>query len=657
MKESRWIWYPGDFEIYHGMVQNFSREERGFRWPAYWHIDDCRKNVKFINQYCLEKPEPFSVSSHSMGYLLVNGVKRKYGEEIQCEKGTVTIEAFAGQVTGVPSIYVEGETIRSDESWKVTDFAGDAVTVGYSPLYTEKEADPSVWEYQMRTVLPEEIVEEGGGLLFIFSEELNGTLEIQFPKGFRRTLLCYGESKAEAMDTEKCYYSQLLTGAEDAICRRAFRYIFIPGAGAGEIDLKALNLYTDIPIKAGFRCNDPMMNRIWETAQRTFQLCSEIFFVDGIKRDRWIWAGDAYQSYYVNQYLMFDEEINKRTMWALRGNDPVRQHINTITDYSMLWIISIYNHYFMTGDLDFVKAIYPKITTMMDFLEGQLDENGFFVGRPGDWIFLDWTEMDKDGPVCGEQMLLAMCYKTMETLSQLADSRKDAPGSYNHKLSVLLERIDQKYWREEKGAYIDSFTSGKDHVTRHANIFAVLFGFAVGKKKDTIRRKVLLNQEIPAITTPYFKFYELEALCLLEERKDVKKIIKTYWGGMLDQGAVTFWEEYDPDKKAEDQYEMYGDPYGKSLCHGWAASPIYLIGRYFIGLKATDIAYRTFVVEPDLTLFDRFDCHFPIKGGTVAVKWDGRELSVQTDRNGGILKLGDKNIVLKADELCKLIIT
>lgn len=25
-----WLWYPGDFEIHQGMLQNFTREERGF---------------------------------------------------------------------------------------------------------------------------------------------------------------------------------------------------------------------------------------------------------------------------------------------------------------------------------------------------------------------------------------------------------------------------------------------------------------------------------------------------------------------------------------------------------------------------------------------------------------------------------------------------
>ena len=38
MSKSYWIWYPGDFELYHAMKQNFSRVERGFGWPAFWKI-------------------------------------------------------------------------------------------------------------------------------------------------------------------------------------------------------------------------------------------------------------------------------------------------------------------------------------------------------------------------------------------------------------------------------------------------------------------------------------------------------------------------------------------------------------------------------------------------------------------------------------------
>ena len=47
MSKSYWIWYPGDFELYHGMKQNFSRVERGFGWPAFWKSEGFRNRVLF----------------------------------------------------------------------------------------------------------------------------------------------------------------------------------------------------------------------------------------------------------------------------------------------------------------------------------------------------------------------------------------------------------------------------------------------------------------------------------------------------------------------------------------------------------------------------------------------------------------------------------
>lgn len=72
-------------------------------------------------------------------------------------------------------------------------------------------------------------------------------------------------------------------------------------------------------------------------------------------------------------------------------------------------------------------------------------------------------------------MLLAMCYQTMA--QQMSWLLGDG-SAWEKKYQALASKIEKFYWNEEKGAYIDSFSSGKNNVTRHANIFAILFGFA-----------------------------------------------------------------------------------------------------------------------------------------------------------------------------------
>jgi hypothetical protein len=39
----------------------------------------------------------------------------------------------------------------------------------------------------------------------------------------------------------------------------------------------------------------------------------------------------------MNYYLFFDNEAVKRTIWLLRGKDPVTSHTNTIMDYTFFW--------------------------------------------------------------------------------------------------------------------------------------------------------------------------------------------------------------------------------------------------------------------------------------------------------------------------------
>src|SRR5690606_12403601 len=138
------------------------------------------------------------------------------------------------------------------------------------------------------------------------------------------------------------------------------------------------------------------------------------------------------------------------------------------------------------------------------------------------------------------------------------------------------------------------------HVTRYTNMFAIFFDYLSASEREGVKTSVLLNKHVPQITTPYMRFYELEALCTLGEHEYVLQEMRDYWGGMLALGATSFWEEYNPAKKGAAHYAMYGRPFGKSLCHSWGASPIYLLGKYYLGVKPIQPGYSEYRVEPNL---------------------------------------------------------
>ena len=623
-KTSYWLWYPGDFELYHALKQNFSRVERGCAWPAFWKSEGFRNRVVFRRWYDLPEETTFFVTgvAGSVGYVQLDEEKHPFDTLIFCTPGKHRISIHVGCIGCVPSVFVSGDVICSDDGWQAEDYAAPPVPAAHNRYYTDSSKDPSEWSYSERVYEPVAVEEINQGVLYTFETELTASLEVI---GSGSPLVYLGESRAEAIDTKNCYFFCRPDTITGRCPRQAVRYAFLPDVRKGDYSVRAIHQFTDIPQRASFTCDDDELNRIFQVAAHTFSLCSGCFFLDGIKRDKWIWGGDAYQSMFVNRYLTADAEIEKRTLLALRGNDPVTTHVNTITDYSLLWIISLGVYYESYGDDGFIRQMYPKARSLLELCLSQRDENGFLIGRKQDWVFIDWADFDRDGPLCAEQMLLAASCRIMAMFAP--DEEKQ---TYLSLYDELLEKIDRFFWDGEKQAYIDSFLSGRRHVTRHANIFAIVFDLADESRKQLLASSVLFNPSVPSIKTPYFRFYELEALCRLGYLKEVLQEIKSYWGGMLHLGAVTFWEEYDPSKPLEQQYEMYGDPFGKSLCHAWSASPIYLLARYFAGLRPLEPGGTEFEAAPQTQFFRELDCTFPMGQKQVHITLHNGQVSVES---------------------------
>jgi hypothetical protein len=621
------------------MLLHCRREERDLMLPAFWHIDNCYPSVLFRRRGKTESAAVLYVRGTGIGYVEIDKKKYPYGK-IALAPGEHGILIAAASPGGFPAVYVRGGGFDSGEGWEASCLDGQWLAAGWNAMYGEPGDNPAVFKFSYKTVDPEKVRETKGGVLYDFGRELFAKLRYDKP-GFS---VFYGESEAEALDTRWSYLRDAVSGDSGSgeLKARAFRYVFVPGGSHPE--LKARHEYLPLKRRGSFRCSDEKINRIWETSACTFELNSREFFLDGIKRDRWVWSGDAYQSYFVNNYLFFDTDIAKRTMIALRGRDPVRQHINTILDYSFYWIIAVEGYYKTTGDLPFIRFLLPGMKSLMDFCLDRRDQRGFAAGREGDWVFIDWADMDKTGALAAEQFLFVRALEATAYILRITGADEEP---YKTEAAELLKKIDEYFWDDEQHAYIDSFESGKRKVTRHANIFAVLFGYADRGRKDHIIRHVLDNDRIPGITTPYFKFYELEALCKTGKKNIAREHMLSYWGGMLDLGVSSFWEEYYPDMQFPEHYAMYGDKFGKSLCHAWASSPIYLLGRYFLGVEA---GTGGFIAEPDLGGFDWIEGRVPSVLGDIEIYADRKIIRVYAEKSRGALIHRGKEIRVNPGE-------
>ena len=94
---------------------------------------------------------------------------------------------------------------------------------------------------------------------------------------------------------------------------------------------------------------------------------------------------------------------------------------------------------------------------------------------------------------------------------------------------------------------------------------------------------------------------------------------------------------------------MYNGKYEKSLCHAWGAGPIYLFGKYYLGVYATSPGYNTFTVMPSLGGLKQISGTVPINGGTVQVSLSQNELTVTATKEGGTLIWNQNSFALKKD--------
>jgi alpha-L-rhamnosidase len=645
-----WIWYPGDFEIWLSNDMQVKRGEREALFMPFWRYYSHQPLVNFTRQVELAEPEAVDVQAEGKYSVQVDG-KFVQGDlrHIVLPAGKHGINVQVYNAATPPAIHVQGKTVRSDASW----------TVGPQPYYKPLHGAPvqaASWHfdtpatppsrYRLATrEMPAASVRRGAGSLLVdFGQETIGFVKLKNVTGRGKVTLYYGESLEEALATDTCETLDRLTAAGDGDVvsphSRAMRYVnirFDQGMDAGDVSL----LYEYLPLtqRGTFNSSDAALNRIWDVSLRTLELNTREFFLDGIKRDHWIWSGDAVQAYLMNYYAFFDSDTVKRTTWALRGADPVDMHINTILDYSLYWFIGIQDYYRYTGDEAFVRSIYPRMVTLMDFVLGRRNADGMLEGLPGDWVFVDWAPMPTDGELAVIQLLLA---RSLEAMADSATLVKDAAraAQYRQLAAGLKQKIMAAFWDPQRQALVHRRKDGKRDtlVTRHPNMFALMFGYLDAAQAQAVKRGVLMNDEVQKITTPYMRFYELAALAESGQHDYVTGQVRDYWGGMLKDGATCFWEQYDPKQQAPGRYAMYGKAFGMSLCHAWGASPLYLFGRYYLGVQPTQPGYAAYVVEPHLGGLEWIEGKVPTPHGDIEVRASRTEIRVRAQDGQGVLR-------------------
>lgn len=457
------------------------------------------------------------------------------------------------------------------------------------------------------------VIPPGGELLLDFGIELHGQLTVNSDAMQCSALkVTFGESVSEALGTpttDHAPHQELLTIpmlGQVNFGNTAFRFVRLEvPADRPEVKLTgvcATAIYRDWEYVGYFDSDDERLNRIWHTGAYTVHLNCQDYIYDGVKRDRLVWMGDLHPEICGILSVFDDVSLIPASLDFVRDHTPLPRVMNNITSYSLWWIVNQYEYYLHRGDLAYLQEQRAYLTGLLRQLEGYVNQDGSEAVPPR--RFLDWP--NNDNPVAMHAGLQGLLCRAFQCGAKLC-------GALGIDASRPLE-----FARRMMGHVPDCGDS------KAAAAMLTLSGIAD-------RSDVLARDPFRGVST-FYGYYML----LAQPTAPALELIRRFWGGMLDYGATTFWEDFDLDwlkntspiseLPVPGKDDLHAD-FGKycyrglrhSLCHGWAAGPTPFLSERVLGVKFLEPGGRKVAVSPELCGLDFAEGSVPTPFGPVRV--------------------------------------
>lgn len=331
--------------------------------------------------------------------------------------------------------------------------------------------------------------------------------------------------------------------------------------------------------------NDLELEKIYHVAIKTLADCMSDVFEDGPKRDRRLWLGDLRLQALSNYKSFKQNDLVKRCLYLFAGmaSSDGRISANVFTkpkvnpddtflfDYSLFFISVLHDFIKNDGESNILEELYPIAKKQMDYSLKFVGENGQIECSDDYPVFIDWSnEFSKD--VCAQAVIIY----TLKQFIYLANKLGQETQNYQSILDKLETYSKNVLFNSEKNMF--QCQNGEFNIA--SQVWMVLAKVFTKEINNSIMDTAYDNFfPITGIATPYMYHHITEALFISGHYERAIALLKSYWGKMIDLGADTFWEAFDPDQP---DYSPYGSPIISSYCHAWSCTPIYLINKYVL---------------------------------------------------------------------------
>ena len=377
-------------------------------------------------------------------------------------------------------------------------------------------------------------------------------------------------------------------------------------------EVTAILRYRDIPYEGSFNCSDQRLNDIWMTGAYTVHLNMQEYIWDGIKRDRLIWLGDMHPETSTISYVFGEDESVYSSLDLAVKQYPLPNYFNGMSAYSMWYLIMQYDWYMHFGNIDFLRKHGDYIKGLVDLIDTKVDAEG--NDELGGGRFLDWpSSPNEKGVHSGYRALIVWAMNDAAKLCRILGDEPQAK-----KAEAIVARLNKKIMPS-------------NNLKQAEGLMAI-----AGLKSAEDAAKAILEGGPKGFST-FYGYYMLQALAMDGKYAEALDIISKFWGGMLDLGATTFWEDFNLDwvdnvgridefvpagkKDIHGDFGAYCYPgFRHSFCHGWASGPTAWMSQHVLGIEPLEPGCRKVSVKPHLGNLEWAEGTYPTPMGNIYVK-------------------------------------
>ena len=370
----------------------------------------------------------------------------------------------------------------------------------------------------------------GGVRILTYAVKGSGFVRIRFGESIGECCADIGYKNATNDHSTRDFTMQLQNYSDMTFGQSGFRFVRIDCVDA-ETELEIKNIWAafDLPERkpiGTFVSDDDEVNRIFTTAAWTLNLCRQNgYFWDGVKRDRLVWIGDLYPEMRAAHCLWGTIPETTASLDFAREEAELPGWMNGYPTYSLWWMIILADEVVRFGarkpsaaEINYIEKLLPQIASCVTEAGEVIFPNGF--------VFIDWPSLCRKewDPEKWEEFMSGVRALTVIAM----DKASSIPGLSEDARTICRE--------------VKEMVNRKERTVRNLKQMAALC--TIAGDKSASNREVLLKGGAKGLST-FMSYPILTAMARYGDYDQAFSIMKEYYGGMLQMGASTFWEDFD----------------------------------------------------------------------------------------------------------------